>query len=163
MTTFDADPSTPHARIPSEGDLRGIFQTVISAWSRLNAEDTSLVSQLPSDSTLERKIILDGIPRLHLVLRVPRAFASALGPLILGCEAPPCDPDDTASELANIYAGHLKDLVWGADSPAGIFLPEKSAIRDWPRGRAQVTCSLKVGEYPVEILLWATSTRDPRR
>lgn len=138
----------------TEGDLREIFDRVIGKWVNVQTQDVSLVSQMPSSVAIERKAVLGGRAKLHLVLRVPHGFALKIGRILAGGSDEEVVPEDVVSELLNIYCGHLKNRVWRSEEPFSVHLPEKSEIRDWPRLGPDVVCFMMAGGYPVEIMLW---------
>jgi hypothetical protein len=146
----------------TEKDLREVFDLVIGKWVNVLTQDASLVSQMPSSVAIERKAVLGGRAKLHLVLRVPHGFALKIGRILACGSDEEVVTEDVVSELLNIYCGHLKNRVWRSEEPFSVHLPEKSVIKEWPGMRPDVVCFMMAGGYPVEIMLWdSTSKVDP--
>jgi len=154
---MDSRHKTDPAKIPTEKELAETFIQVLKDWVGLAPQNTSLVYQISSSDAVERKVVLVGPERFHLVLRIPRDFASVIGRLLGGGPDGSVSPDDTFEELANIFCGHLKDKSWGPETPYTTHLPENSRIKDWPRRRPDVSCYLTMEPFSVEIFLWVSN------
>ncbi len=150
-------PSTP----PSEKLLKEVFSQVMEDWAKLIPREAEQLQKTPSGAAIERKVILSGQGVFHLVVRVPGVFGLIMGRLFdPGNEA--VNPEDAFSEVVSMYCGHLKDALWGAEAPYTPYLPAASTSSDWPSPKPDISCFLRIGAYPVEIMLWDLSAQDKK-
>lgn|GEM_PF-2948974 len=155
MNGIQSKPSTP----PSEKILKEVFTQVMGDWAKLIPYETELPYKTPPGGAIERKILLSGRENYHLVMRVPRDFGLILGRLF-NPGAKVVNPEDAFGEVVSMYCGHLKDALWGTDAVYAPFLPLMSEPKDWPSPIADISCFLRIGAFPVEILLWDLTGRD---
>jgi hypothetical protein len=151
---MSTDTQAVSGNVPTEKVLREVFGQVVGAWANLTPQDSNQQFRVPAGAVIERKVILSGPTKFHLVVRIPREFGLIMGRLFSQGADAASDPEDAFAEVVNMYCGHLKKAIWGTQSSYTTHLPEKSDIQNWPKHDADVNCTFRVGAFPVEILVW---------
>jgi hypothetical protein len=136
--------------------LKEVFARVMEDWAELITQETDLPHPTPPGGAIERAVCLSGTGNYHLVLRVPREFGLIMG-RIFNPGGDDVNPGDALGEVTSMYCGHLKDALWGSGASSAPFLPVESTPQHWPSPIPDLSCYLRIGAFPVEILFWDLS------
>jgi hypothetical protein len=142
--------------IPNSMDLAMCFEKFVKYWGQ-NPEleylgpTNDVTLDMPVEISVRWKSSVGGTI-------VIRCFPEFLDWLMESREYKPLflsTPKEIFYEMCALYCVHLIKNFWVDEiSEMGLVLPKPSTSTDWPVREPDSTCSLLVGQAPLEIRLW---------
>lgn len=145
-------PRTNHFRFLNPGHL---LEKILCYWGADSVEHMGPCSAKGAYLPLERMVVLTGTLKGFVVVRSTREFACWLRNLREQTPMGRYREEEIFEELTALFCLYLFHDFWRPQLfEVGPLHPFPSIPQDWPVETPTASCSLKVGEHPLEVRLW---------